>query len=101
MIARKRKNIFIMIAVLLVLALLGHISGVMWMRNLMVIVAILTTVNYFVLRPVTFKFQETFLPAMEKFYDNFIRFSLQGKNLFSFGWYFWFTDIFHTTFRNS
>ncbi|MBK6566852.1 MAG: efflux RND transporter permease subunit [Saprospiraceae bacterium] len=78
-IARKRKNIFIMIAVLLVLALLGHISGVMWMRNLMVIVAILTTVNYFVLRPVTFKFQETFLPAMEKFYDNFIRFSLQGK----------------------
>ncbi|MBK8546297.1 MAG: efflux RND transporter permease subunit [Saprospiraceae bacterium] len=78
-IARKRKNIIRMIIGLIVLAVLGQVMGVMWLRNLMALVSILTAINYFILRPVTFKFQESFLPALEKGYDNLIRYSLKGK----------------------
>ncbi|MFZ1704754.1 MAG: efflux RND transporter permease subunit [Saprospiraceae bacterium] len=85
--ARKRKNIFTMLIVLLVIALLGQLVGAQWLRNLMVIAAVLTSVNFFIFRPLTFKFQESFLPKLERGYDRFIRFSLNGKKpiLFFFG----------------
>jgi multidrug efflux pump len=78
--ARKRKNILIMIGGLMVVALLGQLGGVDWVRNLMVIAALLTAINFFVFRPLTFTFQENFLPFLEKGYDKFIRNSLKGYN---------------------
>lgn len=79
-IARKRKNILIMVGVLLAIGVLGQLSGSMAVRNFMGIAAILSLLNFFVLRPVTFRFQESFLPWLEKLYDHFIRYSLKGKN---------------------
>ena len=78
--ARKRKNILIMIGGLMVVALLGQLGGVDWVRNLMVIAALLTAINFFVFRPLTFTFQENFLPWLENTYDKFIRSSLKGYN---------------------
>lgn len=80
LLARKRKNILIMIGGLMVVALLGQLGGVDWVRNLMVIAALLTAINFFVFRPLTFTFQENFLPFLEKGYDKFIRSSLKGYN---------------------
>lgn len=80
LLARKRKNILIMIGGLMVVALLGQLGGVDWVRNLMVIAALLTAINFFVFRPLTFTFQENFLPFLEKGYDKFIRNSLKGYN---------------------
>jgi len=80
LLARKRKNILIMIGGLMVVALLGQLGGVDWVRNLMVIAAILTAINFFVFRPLTFTFQENFLPWLENTYDKFIRSSLKGYN---------------------
>ncbi|MBK8621186.1 MAG: efflux RND transporter permease subunit [Saprospiraceae bacterium] len=86
LLARKRKNILMMIGVLMVIALLGQLMGVQWVRNLMVIAAILTAINFFVFRPLTFTFQENFLPWLENTYDKFIRNSLKGYNpIFYFG----------------
>lgn len=78
--ARKRKNILIMFGGLMVVALLGQLGGVDWVRNLMVIAALLTAINFFVFRPLTFTFQENFLPWLENTYDKFIRSSLKGYN---------------------
>ncbi len=72
---RKRKliNVLVFAAVLLLIAIIGHFSGVMWMRNLFGIVFLLTLLNYFILRPTSFWFQQSVLPRLEKGYNWFIR----------------------------
>lgn len=73
---RRAKNAIILALVLGVISILGHVSNAMWVRNLAAIAALVTLVNFFLLRPVAFAFQNRFLPVLEKVYDRFIRAAL-------------------------
>jgi multidrug efflux pump len=73
----KRKKLLKLIGILAVIGMLAYVGGVMWLGNLMVIAAVISILNYFVLRPASFSFQQNFLPWLENFYDNFVRFSLK------------------------
>lgn len=70
---RKIRNILLVSLVLLIIAAVAHFGGVDWARNLLVIIALVTLVNYFLLRPGSFFFQERILPLLEKIYDKFVR----------------------------
>lgn len=71
--SRKMRNILIMAGILFLVAVAGHLTGTMWLRNLMGISFGLVLVNFFLLRPASFAFQNSFLPLLEKGYDRFIR----------------------------
>ncbi len=55
------------------------VVGVNWnaFRNLLWLGAIITAINFFLLRPASFSFQNNFLPILEVTYDRFIRFALR------------------------
>jgi multidrug efflux pump subunit AcrB len=76
---RKRRNILIGAAVMVGIGLLGHISGTEWLRNLMGLAALVSLVNYFVMRPLAFKFQNNVIPVLENAYDRFIKVALHKK----------------------
>lgn len=76
---RKRKNILIGVGVMVVIGLIGLVSGANLLRNLMLFTILLTLLNFFVFRPGAFAFQNSFLPRLENFYDRFIRGVLKGK----------------------
>ncbi|MGH1335627.1 MAG: efflux RND transporter permease subunit [Aureispira sp.] len=63
---------------MVVFAVLAHSSEVFWLRNALAMTAILSLLNYFVLRPGTVLFQTKVLPMLERGYDAFIRFILKG-----------------------
>lgn len=69
---RRRNNVLIGSAVMLVLAVVFHLAGVDWARNLLGIVLLVTVLNFFILRPSAFNFQNRFLPRLENFYDHFV-----------------------------
>jgi len=71
------RNFLIGAMVLLLIAVGGHLAGVMWIRNLFGIVFIITMVNHFLLKPASFFFQEKGIPLLEKAYDKFIRVALK------------------------
>ncbi len=82
---RLRTNLFIA-GGLFVIALMGQLSGMMWVRNLFGISAVLVLNYHFFLRPAADWTQNRVLPAMENFYDRFIAFSLRGTMpIFIFG----------------
>lgn len=67
------RNLIIMV----VLGLIGFVSGQSWLLNLMIISISATLLYFFLLRPGAFFFQNRALPAMERGYDRFIRWSLR------------------------
>ena len=75
--ARRQRNILIGAAVMLVLAILSHFAGIEAARNLLSIALIVTLLNWFLLRPGAFYFQNRLLPVLEKAYDRFIRWALR------------------------
>jgi len=77
---RKTRNILIGTVAFLLIAGLAHISGVQWVRNLFVLVALINLLNHFVLTPGSLGFQNNLLPLLERGYDKFITFCLKGKN---------------------
>ncbi|MEO1517325.1 MAG: efflux RND transporter permease subunit [Bacteroidota bacterium] len=78
--ARKRRNILLFSGVLLGGAALAHIAGVVWMRNILLIVGGVTLVNFFFLRSASFFFQNRVLPVLESIYNRFIRIALNKYN---------------------
>ena len=74
----KRRNVFIGIAIMLLMAIAGHIIKIDWIRNLMVLAAAISALNFFVLRPGAFLFQNSMMPRLEKFYNRFVTFALDG-----------------------
>lgn len=75
---KKRRNILIGALVMLLLSILGQVIGVMWLRNLMAMALMVTLINFFLLRPGAFYFQNRVLPILENAYDRFISFALKG-----------------------
>lgn len=75
---KKRNNVLIGLVVMFIIGLIGHFIGVQWLRNLLWIAAIISALNFFLLRPAAFVFQNKFLPVLERVYDRFISFALKG-----------------------
>ena len=75
---RKLRNVLIGALLMILVAVAAHFSEVMWARNVLGIVVLVSLLNYFLLRPAAFAFQNSFLPLLEKGYNNFIRFALRG-----------------------
>lgn len=74
----KVKNVMIGAAVLLLISIAGAISGNDTIRNLFGLSFLLILINFFVLRPLSFRFQNSFLPKLERAYNRFIRWVLGG-----------------------
>jgi len=75
---RKLRNVLIGALLMILVAAAAHFSEVFWARNVLGIVVSISLLNYFILRPAAFAFQNSFLPLLEKGYNNFIRFALRG-----------------------
>jgi len=82
---RKMRNVLIGALIMLVLAVGAHFSDIIWARNVLGIVILVSLLNFFLLRPAAFAFQNSFLPLLERGYNNFIRFALRGMTP---GWIF-------------
>nr|MBS0037030.1 efflux RND transporter permease subunit [Saprospiraceae bacterium] len=74
--ARRKRNALLGVVSMVLFAGLFHLVEVQWMRNILVIGAIISLLNIFVLRGATFWFQNTLIPWLEKIYDRFIRLAL-------------------------
>lgn len=74
---RKTRNILIGAGIVLVAAIAGQVLGVVAVRNLMGAAFLIILLNYFVLRPASFGFQNRVLPVLEKAYDHFIASALR------------------------
>ncbi|RLD22735.1 MAG: AcrB/AcrD/AcrF family protein [Bacteroidetes bacterium] len=73
---RKRRNVLLGVLMMLVVALVGHLTKIYAMRNLLVLVAIITLINTFVLRGASIYFQKNIMVALERAYDRFVRMAL-------------------------
>jgi multidrug efflux pump len=75
---RKVKNLLIGAAVLLLVSIAGGISGNDTTRNLFAFAVGLVLINFFLLRPLSFRFQNGALPILENGYKKFISWVLNG-----------------------
>ena len=75
---RKLKNVMIGAAVILLVSIAGGIAGNDTIRNFFGFALILVLLNFFVLRPLSFGFQNRVLPILEKGYKKFISWVLMG-----------------------
>lgn len=77
---RRRRNAIIGAILMFILAALMHLANIMWMRNLLCIVGLVTLLNVFFLRPASFYFQNRIMPKLEDIYDKFARVALRRYN---------------------
>ncbi|MFT7120059.1 MAG: multidrug efflux pump subunit AcrB [Neolewinella sp.] len=82
---RGMRNTLIGAVVMMIIGVIGLLVGAKWLFNLMVIVTIVTIVYYFLLRPVSFVFQDRFLPWLENKYKGVINSSLRWGGTMLFG----------------
>jgi len=75
----KRKNVLIGILIMLLIGLAGHFTQMGWLRNIMIIAAAVSFVNFFLLRPGAFAFQNGVMPKLENFYNKFVTFALISR----------------------
>ena len=65
----RTRNVLIGVVLLFLMAALGHFWEKMWLRNLLAMVAVITLLNYFILRPLSAIFQAKALPWLENAYN--------------------------------
>lgn len=83
---RRMRGVLISAVIMMALGvLIGLLGGQKWFFNLMVIVTVISLVYFFTLRPLAFIFQGTFLPWLERQYDNTISFALWWSKSVIFG----------------
>ena len=78
--ARRRRNNLLSVAVMLVLATAFHFIGgrtLQVMRNVLLIGAAIALGYFWLLRPLAFRFQDGFLPILERVYDKFVGWALR------------------------
>jgi len=73
---RKRRNVLFGVLIMLIVASLGHLMQIFAMRNLLVLVAIITLINTFFLRGASIYFQKYIMVGLERAYDRFIKMAL-------------------------
>ncbi|MCB0705437.1 MAG: efflux RND transporter permease subunit [Saprospiraceae bacterium] len=76
---RKQRNILIWSAIMIVVSIIAHFMGIMWLRNSLWITSGVTLANFFFLRPASFWFQANALPALERGYFSFVKSALIGN----------------------
>ena len=74
--ARRVRNTSILAGVTFLIAILAHVSGAIWLRNSMLIISVFTLINFWLLRPASFYFQENVMPWLEKKYYQFVHWGL-------------------------
>ncbi|MFD2202873.1 efflux RND transporter permease subunit [Shivajiella indica] len=79
----KRKSIIVAL-VLAVLAVISYLVGSLAFGNLLMIAALLTVFNVFVLRTAIRWFQNVFLVFLEDLYEKTLHFALKGRNPYLF-----------------
>jgi multidrug efflux pump len=82
---RKRKNLWIGVAVMVFMAIVFHFGGINWFRNALGITAIITLINFYFLRPAAFRFQGSAMPWMENMYLAFLKRALRVPKTMFFG----------------
>jgi multidrug efflux pump subunit AcrB len=82
---RKVRNVLIGSVIMFIAAIVSHFGGVLWFRNALGITLGITLLNFFILRPASFSFQNGFLPRLERAYDHFIEFALRIPGLIFLG----------------
>ncbi len=75
-----KRRIFRVTLVLFVTGVLFALIGWMSFGNLLIIIALLTLLNYYVLTPQANRFQAVSLPKLENFYGNFLSKAVSGNN---------------------
>lgn len=76
---RRKRNVLRMAILMVATGILMHLAGVQWLRNLLGITAGISLLNWYVLRPGAFYFQNKMLPKLEDVYHSFIRGSLKNR----------------------
>lgn len=76
---RKKRNVLLGTAGMLLFSVIFHFLGVQWLRNILWFASIISVLNIFVLRPSAFFFQNRVLPILERLYDRFIARALRGR----------------------
>ncbi len=74
-----KKKIIRNSAILAGIGVLFVAAGVMAFGNLLIFIGIMGLINFFVLFPGTVRFQNKFLPKLERLYERFLTFALTGK----------------------
>jgi multidrug efflux pump len=73
---RRVRNTLIFAAIMFLVAAIGHFKDIIWVRNIFFTTGAITLFNFFVLRPVSFWFQDVALPLLEKAYYKTVQFSV-------------------------
>lgn len=68
--------LFISLASIAFIGAIGYFTGTFWLRNVMIILAALMILNFFILKPGSRYFQTSIMPFLEDLYDRFIRLAL-------------------------
>lgn len=76
--AKRRKNVLLGALAMFVIGVIAHFAGIELLRNIMGFVLAISLVNFFILRPGAFAFQNSALPWLEKKYNQFITYVLSG-----------------------
>ena len=69
------RNSAIMVGIGIVFVILGGMS----FGNFLIILGLIGLLNLFVLYPATLRFQNGFLPRLDRFYERFLKFALNGR----------------------
>jgi len=72
------KRLWITIAALIIAGVGLVLAGVMALGNLLLALALIIILSTYVLTPLSLKFQASFLPWLENYYSNFLKFALGG-----------------------
>lgn len=80
----KRKTVFRIAGILTIVGLLFLLMGTMTLGNFLIVMAIVTLLNFYVFVPGALRFQSNFLPKLEEGYERFLTFALKGKNPMKF-----------------
>ncbi len=82
----RKGRILIFSAIAIVVGILLYFAGAAILSNLLLIAAIITLLNVYVLTPLSRSFQSSFLPWLEGFYKKTLNFALAGWRPIVFFW---------------
>lgn len=74
----RRKRVFIISGVMAGIGMLAVVAGILSFGNLLIALAVLSLLNFFLFIPGANRFQNGFLPRLEAFYERFLTFALKG-----------------------
>lgn len=73
----RARRILLLAFGMIVIAALAHLINIMAIRNFAVFAMLFTLINFFILRPASFGFQNKVLPLLELGYSKFVNFALR------------------------